>query len=218
MRFILIILLTIWTTGSASSDSRYELKGDTLVFDMTVENRDTKFMRQLEIYDVGLLSDYLFEHPEIKILKITGPGGFAPAAREIAKKIIRFELDTVAFGKCASACSTIFLAGKNRTLEADAKLGFHRQWVDKEQEKIYYDTMKETKGWKNEFDYIAWVYDVLVDNIIKDIRFMERRGVSMDFIIKALSTDSVDIWEPTREELLDAGVVTTKTALKKSHN
>jgi len=68
--------------------------------------------------------------------------------------------------------------------------------------------MKETNGWKNEFDYIAWIYDVLVDNIIKDITFMKSRGVSMDFIIKALSIDSVDIWEPTREELWTAGVLT----------
>ena len=67
--------------------------------------------------------------------------------------------------------------------------------------------MKETKGWENEFDYIAWIYDVLADNIVKDIEFMESRGVSIEFIIKALSIDSVDIWEPTREELWTAGVL-----------
>ena len=195
MRFILIIFLTIWTTGSASSDSRYELKGDTLVFDMTIEESGHKFTQQLERYDVNLLSDYLFEHPEIKILKLTGPGGFMPAAREMASKIIEFDLNTVAYGECESACTTIFLAGNKRSLETSAKLGFHRQWVDKEQEKLYYNAMKQTKGWKNEFDYIAWIYDVLVDNIIKDITFMKSRGVSMDFIIKALSIDSVDIWD-----------------------
>jgi len=207
MRFILIIFLTIWTTGSASSDSRYELKGDTLVFDMTIEESGHKFTQQLERYDVNLLSDYLFEHPEIKILKLTGPGGFMPAAREMASKIIEFDLNTVAYGECESACTTIFLAGNKRSLETSAKLGFHRQWVDKEQEKLYYNSMKETKGWKNEFDYIAWIYDVLADNIVKDIEFMESRGVSIEFIIKALSVDSVDIWKPTREELWTAGVL-----------
>ena len=88
MRFFIPVIVSMWSSASLALDSRYELKGDTLIFDMTVENRDTKFMRQLEIYDVGLLSDYLFEHPEIKILKITGPGGFALAAREIAKKLL----------------------------------------------------------------------------------------------------------------------------------
>jgi len=207
MRFILIIFLTIWTTGSASSDSRYELKGDTLVFDMTIEESGHKFTQQLERYDVNLLSDYLFEHPEIKILKLTGPGGFMPAAREMASKIIEFDLNTVAYGECESACTTIFLAGNRRSLETSAKLGFHRQWVDKEQEKLYYNAMKEAKGWKNEFDYVAWVYDVLADNIIKDIEFMESRGVSMDFILKALSKASYDMWEPSRDELTAAGIV-----------
>lgn len=130
-----------------------------------------------------------------------------PAAREMASKIIEFDLNTVAYGECESACTTIFLAGNKRSLETSAKLGFHRQWVDKEQEKLYYNAMKQTKGWKNEFDYIVWIYDVLADNIVKDIEFMESRGMSIEFIIKALSVDSVDIWKPTREELWTAGVL-----------
>ena len=208
MRFVLIIFLTISATTGLSSDRRFAVHGNTLVFDMTIEESGHKFTQQLERYDVNLLSDYLFEHPEIKILKLTGPGGFMPAAREMASKIIEFDLNTVAYGECESACTTIFLAGNRRSLETSAKLGFHRQWVDKEQEKLYYNAMKETKGWKNEFDYIAWIYDVLADNIVKDIEFMESRGVSIEFIIKALSIDSVDIWEPTREELWTAGVLT----------
>ena len=208
MRLIIVILISMFATASLSADRRFAVHGNTLVFDMTIEESGHKFTQQLERYDVNLLSDYLFEHPEIKILKLTGPGGFMPAAREIASKIIEFDLNTVAYGQCESACTTIFLAGNKRSLETSAKLGFHRQWVDKEQEKLYYNAMKETKGWKNEFDYIAWIYDVLADNIVKDIEFMESRGVSIEFIIKALSIDSVDIWEPTREELWTAGVLT----------
>ena len=208
MRLTIVILISMFATASLSADRRFAVHGNTLVFDMTIEESGHKFTQQLERYDVNLLSDYLFEHPEIKILKLTGPGGFMPAAREMASKIIEFDLNTVAYGECESACTTIFLAGNKRSLETSAKLGFHRQWVDKEQEKLYYNAMKQTKGWKNEFDYIAWIYDVLVDNIIKDITFMKSRGVSMDFIIKALSIDSVDIWEPTREELWTAGVLT----------
>ena len=208
MRLTIVILISMFATASLSADRRFAVHGNTLVFDMTIEESGHKFTQQLERYDVNLLSDYLFEHPEIKILKLTGPGGFMPAAREMASKIIEFDLNTVAYGECESACTTIFLAGNKRSLETSAKLGFHRQWVDKEQEKLYYNAMKETKGWKNEFDYIAWIYDVLADNIVKDIEFMESRGVSIEFIIKALSIDSVDIWEPTREELWTAGVLT----------
>ena len=207
MRLTIVILISMFATASLSADRRFAVHGNTLVFDMTIEESGHKFTQQLERYDVNLLSDYLFEHPEIKILKLTGPGGFMPAAREMASKIIEFDLNTVAYGECESACTTIFLAGNKRSLETSAKLGFHRQWVDKEQEKLYYNAMKQTKGWKNEFDYIVWIYDVLADNIVKDIEFMESRGVSIEFIIKALSIDSVDIWEPTREELWTAGVL-----------
>ena len=207
MRLIIVILISMFATASLSADRRFSVEGDTLVFDMTIEESGHKLTQQLEGYDVNLLSDYLFEHPEIKILKLTGPGGFMPAARDMAAKIIEFNLNTVAYGECASACTTIFLAGNKRSLETSAKLGFHRQWVDKEQEELYYNAMKETKGWKNEFDYIAWIYDVLADNIIKDIEFMESRGIKMDFILKALSIESFDIWEPTREEFLAAGVL-----------
>ena len=207
MRLTIVILISMFATAGLSSDRRFAVHGNTLVFDMTIEESGHKFTQQLERYDVNLLSDYLFEHPEIKILKLTGPGGFMPAAREIASKIIEFDLNTVAYGQCESACTTIFLAGNKRSLETSAKLGFHRQWVDKEQEKLYYNAMKEAKGWKNEFDYVAWVYDVLADNIIKDIEFMESRGVSMDFILKALSKASYDMWEPSRDELIAAGIV-----------
>ena len=212
MNLIYVILCTAISSIVISSDSlaqtRYELVGGTLNFDMRAEDPKHEFTGQLEMYDNNEIAAYLFDYPEIKTLRITGPGGFMPAAREIADKLIRFEVDTVAFGECNSACSTIFLAGKNRTLEPNATLGFHRQWIDKPREKKYYEAMRETKGWKDEFDYLGWVYDVLVDNLIKDIRFMESRGVDLDFISETLETDSYDMWKPTREELLAGGVIT----------
>ena len=67
------------------------------------------------------------------------------AARDMAADIIAFNLSTVAYGECYSACTLIFLAGQSRTLEAGAKLGFHRQWVD---EKAHKKTLKLTvKSW-----------------------------------------------------------------------
>ena len=208
MKSFVIIISIFWAANASAQSSRYELVGDTLKFDMRAEDPNHEFTGQLEMYDSNEIAAYLFDYPEIKTLRITGPGGFIPAAREIADKLIRFEINTIAFGECNSACSTIFLAGKNRTLEPDATLGFHRQWIDKPREKKYYEAMREKKGWKDEFDYLGWVYDVLVDNLVKDIRFMESRGVSLDFISETLETDSYDMWRPTREKLLAGGVIT----------
>ena len=208
MKLFLIIFIIFWAVNVSAQSSRYELVGDTLNFNMRIEDPKHEFTGQMEMYDSNEIAAYLFDYPEIKTLRITGPGGFMPAAREIADKLIRFEIDTISFGECNSACATVFLAGKNRTLEPNSTLGFHRQWIDKPHEKKYYEAMREIKGWKDEFDYLAWVYDVLVDNFVKDIRFMESRGVSLDFILETLKTDSYDMWRPTREELLTGGIIT----------
>ena len=197
----------IWSSSLAEANGRYELEGNMLTFNMTIEDPQHEFTGQLEMYDSNEIAAYLFDYPEIKTLRITGPGGFMPAAREIADKLVRFEIDTIAFGDCNSACATVFLAGKNRILEPNSTLGFHRQWIDKPREKKYYEAMREIKGWKDEFDYLAWVYDVLVNNLVKDIRFMESRGVNLDFISAILETDSYDMWKPNREELVTGGVI-----------
>jgi hypothetical protein len=208
MRYFILIIAIFWAANASAQSSRYELDGGTLTFDMRAEDPKHEFTGQLEMYDSNEIAAFLFDYPEIKTLRITGPGGFAPAAREIADKLIRFEIDTVAFGECNSACATIFLAGKNRILEPNSTIGFHRQWIDKPREKKYYEAMRETKGWKDEFDYLAWVYDVLVDKLVKDIQFMESRGVNLDFISETLETKSYDMWRPTRKELLAGGVIT----------
>ena len=67
--------------------------------------------------------------------------------------------------------------------------------------------MRVTTGWKDEFDYIAYVYNVLTDHIISDIEFMISRGVELDFVLKTFKTDTIDMWTPERKELFEAGVL-----------
>ena len=124
MRFIFVILLNIWATASIAIDSRYELKGDTLIFDMTIEKPGYEFTRQLEMYDEMWIRWHLEGYPEIRTLKLTGPGGFMPAAREIANLLVKYEVDTIAYGECISACTTVFLGGKQRDIEEGTILGF----------------------------------------------------------------------------------------------
>jgi hypothetical protein len=45
-------------------------------------------------------------------------------------------------------------------------------------------------------------------HMAKSIEYMLSRGVDIDFILKKYSTSSYDMWYPSREELLEAGVVT----------
>lgn len=76
--------------------------------------------------DVGALRDAV-EKQQVDTIVLKGPGGDLEAAFVMADFIIENQLSTVvpAGTDCASACSLIFLAGANRTLEEGARLGFH---------------------------------------------------------------------------------------------
>lgn len=207
MRLLLLLGVFIASGSISLAQSRYQHIGQTLIFDMTLEEQGYQNTKQLEMYDVKLIAEYLFNNPEIKTLRISGLGGFIPAARKIARVLIRYDIDTEAFDKCYSACTIIFLAGNHRVMSEGGQLGFHRQWIDKKEEKRHYEAMRVTTGWKDEFDYIAYVYNVLTDHIISDIEFMISRGVELDFVLKTFKTDTIDMWTPERKELFEAGVL-----------
>ena len=85
MRLILMLnslfcLLLLGLQASAlTAQSRYTIEGDTLTLDMTVEEPGYDFDGGLNAYDEIEVISYLFDHPEITTLRITGPGGYGPA-------------------------------------------------------------------------------------------------------------------------------------------
>jgi hypothetical protein len=204
---LLLSFLLIFTEG-LHAQSRYTIAGDTLTLDVTVAAPGYEFDGELDGYDGTEVMGYLFDHPEINTLRVTGPGGYGPAAKEISAYLVRHGIDTIAIGTCASACARIFLGGKSRKLATGAKLGFHRPWIVKEREKRLYEANRVEEKWEDEFDYVTMIYDVAMQNMLEGIKFMRSRGVDMDFILKIYSTSSYDMWEPSRDKLLEAGVLT----------
>ncbi|MDA9346561.1 hypothetical protein N9R66_00925 [bacterium] len=208
IRFFLTVFLVFTAVTSLFAQSRYTIEGDTLTLDMTVEEPGYEFDGELDGYDETEVISYLFDHPEINTLRVTGPGGYGPAGRAISTYLAQHGINTQAFGECASACARIFLGGKSRKLAKGAKLGFHRPWIVKEREKRLYEANRVEEKWEDEFDYVTMIYDVAMQNMLENIKFMRSRGVNMDFILKIYSTSSYDMWEPARDELLEAGVLT----------
>ena len=204
---LLLSFLLIFTEG-LHAQSRYTIEGDTLTLDMTVAEPGYDFDGGLDAYDETEVISYLFDHPEIKTLRVTGPGGYGPAGRAISDYLIQNSINTEAFGECYSACARIFLGGKSRMLASGATLGFHRPWIVKESEKRFYEANRIKENWEEEFDYVPWIYDVAIGDVVEGITFLRGRGVDMDFILKIYSTSSYDMWEPSRDELLEAGVLT----------
>ena len=89
-------------------------------------------------------------------------------------------------------------------LAPGATLGFHRPWIVKESEKRFYEANRIKEKWEEEFDYVPWIYDVAIGDVVEGITFLRGRGVDMDFILKIYSTSSYDMWEPSRDELLES--------------
>ncbi|MDA9810556.1 hypothetical protein PQY68_05930 [Planktomarina temperata] len=208
MRFVWPLFVLLASSTGLLAQSRYEIDGNTLTLDMTVAAPGYDFDGGLDAYNETEVISYLFDHPEIKTLRVTGPGGYGPAARAISDYLLRHSINTVAFGECYSACARIFLGGKSRMLAPGATLGFHRPWIVKESEKRFYEANRIKEKWEEEFDYVPWIYDVAIGDVVEGLTFLRSRDVEMDFILKIYSTSSYDIWEPSRDELLEAGVLT----------
>jgi len=208
MRFVWPLFVLLASSTGLLAQSRYEIDGNTLTLDMTVAAPGYDFDGGLDAYDETEVISYLFDHPEIKTLRVTGPGGYGPAGRAISDYLLRHSINTVAFGECYSACARIFLGGKSRMLAPGATLGFHRPWIVKESEKRFYEANRIKEKWEEEFDYVPWIYDVAIGDVVEGLTFLRSRGVNMDFILKIYSTSSYVIWVPSREELLEAGILT----------
>jgi len=208
MRSLLVLSFLLFTPASGFAEGRYSIVGDVLTLDMRVEEPGYEFDGALDEYDETEVISYLFDNPQIKTLRVTGPGGYLPTASAIAEYLIRHDINTEAVGECNSACAHIFLGGKTRTLVLGAKLGFHRPHLVKEREKQFYEENHVKKGWKDRFDYGIDTYDLAMLHMVKSIEYMLNRGVNIDFILKRYSTSSYDIWYPSKAELLEAGVLT----------
>lgn len=179
-----------------------------LAFDTNVPYADTPNSTELVQRDVTVFKLYVMENPQIDTVVLTSTGGYGPASWEIIDIILEFGLNTRVVGECLSACAHIFLAGTTRSLEPEASLGFHRPYIIGSKERAYCLAHREERGWQDEFDYVEFIYDVGLSDMLQMVNFMNERGVSLSFIQEAYSYDSYSIWEPDPTVLFKSGVLT----------
>ena len=126
----------------------------------------------------------LAKHPGVEIIGLNSPGGLLAETEKVQTLIEQRGLSTYAIGQCQSACTGIFLAGAQRMLQKDAQLGFHR-------------------------GQIVGMPDVVARRTNEQSRdYMLAHGVAPSFVDKAMGTPSYEMWTPTTEQLVQAGVVT----------
>jgi hypothetical protein len=120
----------------------------------------------------------------LRIVVLDSWGGDTHEAMRIATAIEGNHLSTGVDHRCASACTFIFAAGRERILLPPGKLGFHGC-----HDVLWYFPCKSG----SEEDYLV------------------ARGVDRGFAHKALEFDPSSVWFPTVAELLEARVVTGTT-------
>lgn len=127
----------------------------------------------------------LAAHPKVHTLSFDSPGGRIPAARGLARLISEAALNTHVTGTCASACTLAFIAGGTRTMDPGAQIGFHG------------------------YALLSTVQTLDISHEqSRDIARFERQGVAADFLEHAYSVPHTDIWFPSSQDLIDAGVLT----------
>ena len=105
MRSLLVLSFLLLSATSLYGQGRYTIEGDVLTLDMRVEEPGYEFDGALDEYDETEVISYLFDNPQIKTLRVTGPGGYLPTASAIAEYLIRHDINTEAVGECNSACA-----------------------------------------------------------------------------------------------------------------
>lgn len=212
LTIVLGALVALDTSASADPlspivDERMQVEGSTLTFNTDAFlNSETQSSRITYDDDI-LFGDLIMDFPDVTTVIVSGGGGSSKAAEGIARKIMEFQLDTVAVNRCGSACSTIFLAGAQRELAKGGWLCFHRARVKASDYRELFEKGKEYNDWKDEFDFAVDVFDYGQIASRDYVEFLLSRGVSVEFALKSLIYSANDIWCPSREELEKAGVI-----------
>jgi hypothetical protein len=126
----------------------------------------------------------LLEAPEVRLIRLESPGGRLAEARLMNKLIAQRGLATMTTTFCHSACTIAYIAGKERRLGAEGRLGFHQS-------------------------NRPFGVSEISDRIAREERErLVAAGVAKWFADKAYATPNDQLWIPTRAELLRARVVT----------
>lgn len=118
------------------------------------------------------------QNPQIKLLELDSYGGLVHEMHLIVPLVEKYQLDTLVLGKCASACTEVFLAGQRRFITPDTRFGFHRSGYCGQPRNAPWDTT----------EYMTFIY-------------YRERGVSESFAQDALGTAYEDLWQPSPLEL-----------------
>jgi len=154
--------------------------------------------------DAFLRFDALLLHaPKLKRVYLASSGGLTIEARLIAALVRKRHLDTYVEHYCASACTQVFVSGRERVLGPEAELGFHQA--------VAVDDKGETKALTKAGTQRLTPLLVFGINGNDTLRLAyEQAGIEQWFITKALATGRDEVWLPSTVELAAAHVISRR--------
>ena len=129
----------------------------------------------------------LAAHPEIKTVILESDGGIVVEARGMANTILAKGLSTHVNADCFSACTLVYIGGRERSLGSDAQLGFHQYLIDTPY-------------------FYPWIDPIAEHG--KDQQRFASQNVQPAFLSKMFSHNHESLWIPSHAELAQAGVTT----------
>jgi len=118
------------------------------------------------------------------LVHLNSDGGYTAEGKRLHALIKERQLATYTQTGCYSACTDAFIAGKERILKESAQLGFHGS------------------------SFPGLPYQWFKDEDEKMKQHWLEAGINEEFVEKAFSVSGDDMWFPTLQELIDAGVIT----------
>jgi hypothetical protein len=149
--------------------------------------KDVEFRGGIRAGSAKELERILNAVPQAKVLHVNSVGGRIHEAENMAKLVRERGLVTYTSEECLSAATLVFLSGKERVVEARAKLGFHRPTFPGMTDEQRRDCDKSTR------------------------QTMRTAGVSDEFINQVLATAPENMWYPSIDEMQRAGVITSES-------
>lgn len=165
------------------------------------------------VYIIGALTDdsflrfdsLLLTAPKVRTVFLASPGGLTIEGRLIAALVRKRHLDTYVENYCASACTQVFVAGRERTIGPEGELGFHQA--------VGVDETGETSALAAASTRHLSPLTVFGINGNDTLRLAyEQAGIDKPFIAKALARGHEDMWLPGTAELTASHVITRRAA------
>lgn len=152
-------------------------------------------------------NNYIFEfteilaiNPNIHTVVLTGEGGYEEIANEYIEVILEQELNTIARGECVSSCAHIFLAGKERTFEKGAVIGFHRSWWGEYELQLYFHNNGGAGRFENQFQFAQHLFEKGQNYTMETLEYFLEAGLPFDFVVQIFSTPSYEMITLTADE------------------